>query len=68
VRDAIELASDVEGLTARPASALGDPKDDLGVTCTQHWCAHVKGLRDARMAATPSGEGATDGGEEADAA
>jgi hypothetical protein len=36
-------------------------KDGLGTMCTEHWCAYVKGLREAQKAA------ATDG-PEADAA
>ena len=34
-------------------------KDGLGVMCTEHWRAYVKGLREARMAATASDDGAT---------
>jgi hypothetical protein len=29
-------------------------KDGLGVMCTEHWRAYVKGLREARLAATTS--------------
>ncbi len=43
-------------------------KDGLGVMCTEHWRAYVKGLRDARVAAKASAEGTAAGGPEADAA
>jgi len=36
--------------------------------CTEHWRAYVKGLREARMAATTTADTAATGGEEADAA
>ena len=41
-------------------------KDGLGTMCAEHWRAYVKGLREARVAATAVG--GTGGGEEADAA
>ena len=44
-------------------------KDGLGTMCTEHWRAYVKGLREARTAATAADEDtAVSGGEEADAA
>jgi hypothetical protein len=44
-------------------------KDGLGVMCSEHWRAYVKGLREARDAATTAGEGAADRGTgETDAA
>jgi hypothetical protein len=43
-------------------------KDGLGVMCTEHWRAYVKGLREAREAAEVSEEGSTAIGEDAGAA
>ena len=42
---------------ARGAGRASSPtqpsrKDGLGVMCTEHWRAYVKGLREARMATT----------------
>jgi hypothetical protein len=43
-------------------------KDGLGVMCTEHWRAYVKGLREARTASDASDEGCpAKGGEQTDA-
>jgi hypothetical protein len=48
---------------------LPSRKDGLGVMCTEHWRAYVKGLRTARTAAEASHENAVDStSEEVDAA
>jgi len=43
-------------------------KDGLGVMCTEHWRAYVKGLREARVAANAADESAVAGRPEADGA